>query len=164
MRAGRRREILAAAMHAPFTTASALEASRAGQLEAWVHAFLLGEGGNRAFSDGLRRAPRRFHGPLALPLRELVRCAGPEPEMEFRVPAEVFELRVGRIAAAIRSGQDLPPLIVNYRAGRPLAVSDGNHRLEALRRLGRAECAVIVWTTGAEDAVEFEGWRATRTR
>ena len=37
-------------------------------------------------------------------------------------------------------------------------VSDGNHRLEALRRAGRATCLVIVWTTGAADAEAFRRW------
>lgn len=141
-----------------YTSATALAASRAGQLEAWVHAFLEAEGGNPAFSAGLRREARRFHGPLTLALHALVRCTGPEPGMEFRVSRESFEARVARLAAAVTGGRDLPPLIVNFRAGEPLVVNDGNHRLEALRRLGRAACPAIVWTTGAADAAAFEAW------
>jgi hypothetical protein len=141
-----------------FTSAAALAASRAGQLEAWVHAFLEAEGGNPGFSAGLRLEPRRFHGPVTLALHQLVRCTGPEPGMEFRVSRESFEVRVARLAAALAGGRELPPLIVNFRAGRPLVVNDGNHRLEALRRQGRAACPAIVWTTGAADAAAFEAW------
>ncbi len=140
-----------------FTTTAALTASRAGTLDAWIHAFLNAAGRNPALSDGLRLEERKFHGPLTFPLDVLTRCTGPEPGMTFQVSAEGFEERVGRIAAAVRAGRDLPPLLVNYQGGR-FVVNDGNHRLEAFRRLSRVAGPVIVWTTGASDALAFTAW------
>lgn len=83
--------------------------------------------------------------------------------MGFRVSSESFFARVERLAAAIAGGQDLPPPFVNFRAGRPLVVNDGNHRLEALRRLDRVGCPAIVWTTGGADAAAFEAWWQERS-
>jgi hypothetical protein len=144
-----------------FTCASAVEAGRAGALEDWVHAFLRTAGGNRALSDGLAVAPRRFHGPVTLPLPLLERCAGPEPGMAFRVSREAFERRVEGLADALRAGRDLPPFIVEFRERR-LVLSDGNHRLEALRRLGRTTWPAVIWTTGSADGDALEPWCRAR--
>ena len=45
-----------------------------------------------------------------------------------------------------------------------LTVNDGNHRLEALNRLGRSEFPAILWTTGEKNREALENlcaqWRS----
>ncbi len=136
------------------TLASALKAARAGALEEWVHGFLRGEGDNPAFSDGLRLEPRRYWGPLPLSLDRFYRCCGPEPDNAYVVDAVLFDRHVEELRARWRSGWDMPPLILNYRAGR-FVLNDGNHRYEALRRSGTDRYWAVVWTTGDADARDF---------
>jgi len=134
------------------TTAAAF--ARAGRLEEWVHAYLLSDGNNKAFSDGLRLFPRHYIGPINMPLRMLTRCCGPEEHMKFRIDRDGFESRVTGIADAIRAGADLPPLIIHYANG-GFELSDGNHRHEACMRLGLAEFPVIVWITENAELADF---------
>lgn len=129
------------------TAASAIAWARAGELEDWVHRYLCGEGNNRPFSDGLRLARRRFAPPTRMRLDSFVRCCGPEPGMTWRTDAQAFDTRVEAIAKRFaQGGWDMPPLIVQRR-GEEYVLSDGNHRHEALTRLGEETYWVIVWET-----------------
>jgi len=128
-----------------FDLLTALRFAASGEIATWVHAYLEnGAWANLALSDGLRRAPRWWRGPLEVPLDRLIRCTGPEPEMEYRQPVDEWESRVGRIGNAFPSLQDVPPLLIEYRAG-ALSLRDGNHRHEAMRRRGWTTAWVIVW-------------------
>ena len=120
------------------TAASAEGFAAAGALESWVHRYLCAEGGNVPFSEGLKKCERFYFGPLPVKLNLLCRCCGPEEGMRFPVEREGFERKVEHLSRVISSGEDLPPLIVGYDEG-VLTVNDGNHRLEALNRLGRSE-------------------------
>ena len=57
---------------------------------------------------------------------------------------EGWERRVAALAASLGGGWAMPPLIAQFRAG-VLSVRDGNHRLGALGRLGRANAPVLIW-------------------
>lgn len=137
------------------TLTSAREFAQQGRIEDWVHAYLLSDGRNKPFSDGLKKCPRAWFGPMDMPCALFERCCGPEEGMKFRVDADGFELRVGNLMRAISAGEDMPPLIVNCVLGQ-LTLNDGNHRFEAMRRLGIARCNVIVFTTGDEETRWFE--------
>lgn len=134
---------------------SALEYANAWQIEQWVHEFLLSDGRNRAFSDGLKLADRCFLGPMIMPLALFARCCGPEENMKYRTDAAGFERRVNGLMEAILVGKDIPPLIVNFVRGR-FELSDGNHRFEAYTRLGTQEQHVIVWITKRSDYEMFK--------
>lgn len=134
------------------TLTNALECAAHGMIEDWVHAYLLSDGDNKPFSDGLRLFERTFHGPVSLPLALLRRNTGPEPEMKWQIPSEWFEPHVSQLMDAMRAGADLPPLIVHYwipegETEGEFEMNDGNHRLEAFRRLGVERCHVILWCT-----------------
>ena len=58
------------------TTARAFAAE--GRLEEWIHAYLLTDGHNKPFSDGLKLDKRFYIGPLEMPLALFTRCCGPE--------------------------------------------------------------------------------------
>ena len=49
------------------TLSCACEWAQQGKLEDWVHAYLLSDGRNKPFSDGLKMAERIYLGPITLP-------------------------------------------------------------------------------------------------
>ena len=134
----------------PFTLKGAMDYAKKGLIEAWVHGFLNGPGHNRAFSDGLKLHRRYFVGPIPVELDELKRCCGPGPGMIYRVDKKGFESIVNGMIHAMRHGWDMPPLIVNYANGY-FEVNDGNHRHEALKRIGVKAYYAILWTTDPKD-------------
>lgn len=134
-----------------FNLASAQAAARDGQLAAWVDRYLrTSVRPNVPFADGLQLERRWWAGPRLLPLDQLTRCSGPEPEMAFRVPADDWERYVTLLAAGLTTPEALPPLIVLYQDGRRI-ISDGNNRHEAMRRRGWRSCWVLMWYTSQED-------------
>src|SRR5688572_20148108 len=127
-----------------FSSVGARSAAEFGQLEAWVHSYLLGPGANRAFSEGLKLRPRYWRDPELLPLQMLRRTCGPEPAMPFREPLDTWQARVSAIASSFRDLALFPPLIARYEPGR-LPINDGSHRYAAFETLGLVHCWVIVW-------------------
>lgn len=125
---------------------SAMEFSSAGKLEEWVHAYLLSDGHNKDFSDGLKMFDRYFVGPVKMPLNLFTRCCGPEADMQYRVDSDWFESHVTELMDVVQREPDMPPLIVHYVNG-GFELNDGNHRHEAYTRLGIQEYYVIVWMT-----------------
>ncbi|MBR3874217.1 MAG: ParB-like nuclease domain-containing protein [Clostridia bacterium] len=141
------------------TLSSAQEWARQGKLEDWVHAYLLSDGDNKPFSDGLKIVDRIFIGPIKMPLTFFKRCTGPvEEKLQYRVDPETWEKHVQQLMNAILQDADIPPLVVHFMIpyGQTTGIfelSDGNHRWEAYNRLGIEQAHVIVWIT---DEYEFE--------
>jgi len=134
------------------TLASAMEWAQHGKIEDWVHAYLLSDGHNKPFSDGLKLESRIFLGPIVMPINLFTRCTGPEEHMKFRVPPENWEKHVSKLMEAKMSGADLPPIIVHYiipegKTEGEFELNDGNNRHEVYARLGIAETHAIVWIT-----------------
>lgn len=134
-------------------TRSAQKWAKAGEIEAWVHKYLLsGMGGstNPDFSEGLKREQRWWNGPLEIELTALSPAVGPEPGMEYVVDPDTWAARTAHLAESFTDPQALPPLIIEYRAGE-LSIRDGNTRYGAMKRLGWPKCWVIVWYNSEED-------------
>ncbi len=142
-------------------TASAARAfARAGRLEEWIHLYLLSDGNNVPFSEGLKLVPRHYLGPVDAPLSLFRRCCGPEADMKWRVDATHFENKVQRLMAAAANDPDMPPLIICYRFsetnGTPeFELNDGNGRYEAYTRMGRTHAPVIFWITEDTELEDF---------
>ena len=136
------------------TLSSARAYAAAGKLDAWIHLYLNENGRNIPFSDGLKLFDRTYIGPCVMPLRLFTRCAGPEPEMKYRIDPDWWAERVAGLERAIRSDPDMPPLIVHYADG-GFELNDGNHRCQAYRNLGIEEAPVIVWITEPEEHEAF---------
>jgi len=137
------------------TLSSAMEYARAGKLEDWVHAYLLTHGHNREFSDGLKLFDRTFFGPVNMPLRLFARCCGPEEGMRWRMDPVWWEKRVEDLMRVLQTEQDMPPLIAHF-VEEGFELNDGNHRFEALTRLGVKEYPFVIWITEPEECKEFE--------
>lgn len=136
-----------------FNLTTARQYAAEGRLETWIHAYLLsGDWANPGLSDGLKLQRRWWIGPVELPLAVLTRCCGPEPEMEFRMSPAAWDRRVNGLADSLVALADVPPLIVQYRAG-VYSIRDGNHRHEALRRKGWRTCWAVIWY---DDAVTWQ--------
>ena len=146
----RRRE-----MQKEFSLKDAIERADKGQLEEWIHEFLLGEGSNEGFSKGLKLTHRYYMYPVKMPLNLFKRCCGPEENMRFRTDTESFEKKVARMQNDIEEGWDVPPLIIGYYDD-TFELNDGNHRFEALVRSGAKEYYTIIWITEKKDYEEFE--------
>lgn len=128
------------------TLSSCQEYAKRGKLEEWVHTYLLSDGHNKEFSDGLKLFDRYFLGPIKMPLSLFNRCCGPEETMKYRVNADWFEKHVAELENVIKREKDMPPLIVHFVDGQ-FELNDGNHRLEAYSRLGYDEYYIIMWIT-----------------
>ncbi len=124
------------------------------KIEDWVHQYLLSDGHNKEFSDGLKLFDRYFIGPIKMPLNLFSRCCGPEENMKYRVNAEWFEKLVTELEHTIQTVDDMPPMIANYVNGH-FELNDGNHRFEAYQRLGVKEYYMIIWITEKTDYEDF---------
>lgn len=132
----------------------AQEFAKQGKLEECVHTYLLSDGRNKDFSDGLKLFDRYFLGPIKMPLSLFTRCCGPEENMKWRINEDWFEKHVSDLMEVIKREKDMPPLIVHFLAKNGKAyfeLNDGNHRLEAYKRLGIEEYHVIVWITDKDE-------------
>ena len=129
------------------TNSSAKDFADVGKFEEWIHLFLCGEGGNKAFSDGLKIKKRRYHAPKLYALDTFKRICGPESDMKWIIDEIGFNERVAKIMERYKKGDwDMPPLIIeNHDTNYEL--SDGNHRYEALIRSEIKEYWVIIWET-----------------
>jgi hypothetical protein len=135
-----------------FDLDSAQRAAREGRTEEWVQSYLRsGDGINLGLADGLLLAPRWWLGPFQIPLDSLSRKCGPEPEMEYFIPADLWNAKVDRILGSISAPEDLPPLIAERRA-QGWYLADGNHRHEALHRRGCKLCWVFGWLNSEEES------------
>ena len=140
------------------TLSSVQEYAKHNQLEEWIHAYLLSDGHNKEFSDGLKIYDRYFLGPVKMPLSLFSRCCGPEKNMKWRINEEWFEKHVSELSEVIKKEKDMPPLIVHFymdedKTDGAFELNDGNHRLEAYSRLGIEEYYVIIWIT---EKTEYE--------
>lgn len=134
------------------TLTNARQAAAQGELENWIHTYLLTDGDNKPFSDGLKELDRIYYGPVVFPLNQFTRNTGPEPEMRWKIHPGWFEIHVGQLMDAVKANADLPPLIVHYcipegKTDGEFEMNDGNHRLEAFNRLGVETYSVIFWCT-----------------
>lgn len=141
-----------------FTVQGARDAAASGRLDDWVHAFLTTDalGPNLPMAEGLRRQRRWWIGPVHMPLASLTRICGPEPDMEYRTTMNAWDERVSAIMTVAIDPEALPPLILQFtEAG--LQLCDGNHRHEALRRLGKEAAWAIVWCDSEEQHRSIRG-------
>ncbi|MBR3016151.1 MAG: ParB N-terminal domain-containing protein [Clostridia bacterium] len=133
---------------------SAKAYAAAEKLDVWIHLYLNEDGRNIPFSDGLKLFDRYYFSPALMPLRFFGRCAGPEPEMKYRIDRDWFQIHVAELEKAIRENPDMPPLIVHYVDG-GFELNDGNHRHKAYENLGVENVWAIVWITEESEYQEF---------
>ena len=126
------------------------------RLEEGIHEFLKTDGNNQELSNGLMRLKRYWIGPTRVPLSRLVRCCGPENDMEYIFSEESFKEKTDRMESSLENGWEPPPLIIEFSQGKWI-IRDGNHRYEALRRAGIEQYWVVGWFTYPEELAHYNG-------
>ena len=143
------------------TLSCAMEWAQKDMLEEWVHTYLLSDGHNKPFSDGLKIVDRMYLGPMRMPLSLFRRCTGPVEEgLQYQLPSDAWENHVRQLMEVIARTPDVPPLIVHYlipQGGTEgvFELNDGNTRWEACKRLGIEDAYVIVWITDRDEYDQF---------
>jgi hypothetical protein len=124
------------------TSTSAREAHGAGELADWAQTFLRGEGGNLGIADPLRERDDDVYVLAEVGLGDVYPISGPDDEFDWPVPPAEFERRVEAMMRLFKEGWDAPPLFVHMHT---LRLVDGNHRREALVRLGQRTYWAVMW-------------------
>ena len=136
------------------TLSSARAYAAAEKLDTWIHLYLNQDGRNIPFSDGLKLFDRYYIAPARFPAALFRRCAGPEPDMKYRIDPAWWERHVKELEEAIQTDADMPPLIVHYVDG-AFELNDGNHRRKAYENLGVETVWAIVWITEKAELDDF---------
>jgi len=135
----------------------------------WVGEFLSSRGSNNAvLAAALAQEPHWWYGPVLLPIADLERLAGPEPDVLCTEAPAVWEDEVEGIEEKLDDGWEPPPLLAEWRDGH-LLLQDGNHRYEALAREGAVDAWTLVYFARLVDRDRFahqhlEKLRASGTR
>jgi hypothetical protein len=129
-----------------FSLASAQRAASLGRTAEWVGLFLASAGSdNDVLAAALARRRHRWYGPVQVPVDDLTRLAGPEPDALIPIMRHEWEDDVGAMEESLDEGWEPPPLLVEWHNG-DLLVQDGTHRFEAMRREGATEVWVLVYS------------------
>jgi hypothetical protein len=122
-----------------------MAAAERGETARWVGEFLASAGSDNApLAAALAQRPHWWVGPIEVNLRDLVRLAGPEPDVLVPAPTRAWENEINEMQDSIDEGWEPPPLLVEGRHGQ-LLLQDGNHRHEALERAGESRAWVLVY-------------------
>jgi len=141
-----------------FSLAGAQAAAAAGRTAIWVGEFLASRGSDNAIlAAALATKEHWWVGPIAVPLEDLVRLAGPEDDALVPIDEREWEGDVGEMEQSIEEGWEPPPLLAEYQDGR-LLLQDGNHRYEALQREGAPDAWVLIYF---DDESERDRWVPT---
>jgi len=126
-----------------FSLASARHAANEDRLAEWVVDFLSSPGSsNPALAAAFAMSGATYLGPMRFALDRLTPMAGPDgDEVVVPVAEEDWESDVEGMEHSIEQGWHPPPLLVSHHDGKYF-LEDGNHRYEALRRIG----ATHAWT------------------
>lgn len=138
-----------------FSLGSAFEAARDDRLALWVGDFLTSRGSDNAIlAAALANHRHWWLGPVALPVEDLVRLAGPEDDALCPIDEEEWEDDVESMEESLEEGWEPPPLLVEYQEGK-LLLQDGNHRYEALVRAGETQAWALVMFDNPEARDRF---------
>ena len=124
------------------TSASAQEAHASGLLAQWSQAYLRGEGGNVGVANPLRERDDDVYVLAEVGLSDVYPISGADEDYDWPVPPAEFERRIETMLRLFEEGWDAPPLFVHMHT---LRLVDGNHRREALLRLGRRTYWAVMW-------------------
>ena len=120
----------------------------------WVDNFLRGEGKNIPLADILKEQKRHWIKVTNFPLNKLVRCCGPEDNMEYKESIDEWNKRVDSLVNYIKAGGKFDPFITYFGAhydNKEFSVRDGNHRLGACEKLGIQTHDTFIWCDTEND-------------
>jgi hypothetical protein len=125
------------------------------EIARWVGDFLASRGSDNAvLAAALSRDPHWWFGPVQVPVVDLERLAGPEPDALCDIDPDEWKHDVGAMRESIDDGWEPPPLLAEWQDGR-LLLQDGNHRYEALVREGEVYAWTLVYFPSLDDRDRF---------
>ena len=128
-----------------YDVAAARSAMETGQIHDWVQAYLKEPAWeNRRLAAILHGQQPRWEGPVEVEFESLHRVAGPGPSYRYAKDPTEWNRDVHAIASTLKSPLDLPPLIIRPQPDLN-HISDGNHRIDALRSLGQTRAWALLW-------------------
>ncbi len=134
----------------------ALEMSKKGNIEDWVHNFLIQPDphGNIGLLNGLKLQKRYWIGPIKIALSNLIQGCGPDPSFQFYEKKENWIVTIEKFVNKLKNGEIPPPLITEFH-NNLIHIADGNHRYAALKEFGYKEYWCIVWFNSEKDYNSF---------
>ena len=116
---------------------SCREAYAKRRLREWIEAYLIEPDWENL---GLLRRVKQFSvywpAPVLMPISAMERVTGPGPEFKFPQDPDVWNEAVNAIVTQRPQPDELPPVICWRDPDGVINLADGNHRVEALERLG----------------------------
>jgi len=137
-----------------FSLKESLSYAKKDEIDKWAHEFLNNEGSNVKLSK-VMNGKGYWLGPVEVPFSKLVRCCGPEKNMKFYEEKEKFYKHVENIIKKFQEGWDMPPFIA-WHLNEKLSLADGNHRIEALRKIGFKKYFAIMWFEKSSDFKKYK--------
>lgn len=145
-----------------FDVSSALEFSKKGRIEEWVHKYCTaGSWDNPELSKGLKLIKRWWNGPVEIEISGIKRSVGPEPGKNYEVSEEYWTKRIALMSESFNDPLTIPPLIVEYKHGE-LHLADGNTRCGTMEYLGWKKFWVIIWYNSEKDHVDHSKYLKDR--
>lgn len=130
-----------------FSITEAQKFEARGILHEWLQSFLRESSSpNIKLADALLKDGVEIEGLRQLELNQLTRLAGPEPGAFYKKDSLIWNAEIEFLKCAIQNGAELPPLVVR-RSSTNLYIEDGNHRHDALTRLGELTAVSVVFVS-----------------
>lgn len=136
------------------TLSCAREYAEADRLDEWVQLFLRGDGKNIKLADGLAESNFKYMGIFSIHLTDLDVTRDVPEYLTDANDIKWFNDKVDDMINNIRSGWDMPPLIVHYQNGRYHPM-DGRHRNVALHKAGIKDVPAVIAVNTEEDYHHF---------
>jgi hypothetical protein len=137
---------------ADWTVDSANVAYREGRLQAWIEAYLqVPDWANPGLLRRVRTYSVGWPSPELVPVDRFRTIAGPGSEFRFPKDPEEWEAGVQAILSQPVTIEQLPPVIGWIDADGSTNLADGNHRLDAAKRLGIPAIWALIHPTPLRD-------------
>lgn len=120
-----------------WTLEDARSAHAKGQLQTWIENYLqVPEWSNPGLLRRVREYSVVWPAPELVQIDQFILIAGPSESFMFPKDPDVWEQRIAPMVVLGINPELLPPLIGWVREDGRLNLADGNHRVEAAKRLG----------------------------
>lgn len=126
--------------HDKWTVESAQKADEQGKLREWLIEYLKNEGDNLKLAEAIEELTKTMTlEPLKMMSLDKMKIMVGPPESKRKWTDKNWETNTQKFIKLIQDGWSPPPIILTDYWGEKHAITDGNHRYEAMRQLGYKE-------------------------
>ncbi len=124
---------------------SCVKAFEERRLRAWIEEFLVvPEWRNEGLLKRVQDFSVYWPAPVLVPLGEFARIAGPGPEFKFPQDPNEWSAKIDEIVQRQPRPEDLPPVIAWRDPDGSINLADGNHRVDALKKMGYTSAWALI--------------------